>query len=125
MEKEKLFEMAGEVYRNVPAYVNYLLDKSVDINEITEFEDFPIIDKSVLLANQHACISPEYIMDSINGKLWGSRTSGSTGRYIEVLWNKSDYFKSLIELWMRRAEYYGIYPDNRMMFFLQESAVMI
>lgn len=117
MEKEKLFEMAGEVYRNVPAYVNYLLDKSVDINEITEFEDFPIIDKSVLLANQHACISPEYIMDSINGKLWGSRTSGSTGRYIEVLWNKSDYFKSLIELWMRRTEYYGIYPDNRMMFF--------
>ena len=34
MEKEKLFEMAGEVYRNVPAYVNYLLDKSVDINDM-------------------------------------------------------------------------------------------
>ena len=38
MEKEKLFEMAGEVYRNVPAYIDLARDRDIDIASLTEFE---------------------------------------------------------------------------------------
>ena len=48
MEKEKLFEMAGEVYRNVPAYINLARDRNIDITSLTEFGQLPIMEKKYI-----------------------------------------------------------------------------
>ena len=37
MEKEKLFEIAGEVYRNVPANIDLARDRDIDKASYTEY----------------------------------------------------------------------------------------
>ena len=40
------------------------------------------------------------------------KTSGSTGRFIEVYWNKTDYLCSTLSLWRKRLQWYGIGTKN-------------
>ena len=59
MEKEKLFEMAGEVYRNVPAYIDLARDRDIDIASLTEFGQLPIMEKKYMIDHEMGNIAPE------------------------------------------------------------------
>ena len=87
MEKEKLFEMAGEVYRNVPAYIDLARDRDIDIASLTEFGQLPIMEKKYMIDHEMGNIAPEMIREYMTGNLISKRTSGSTGQYLEILWN--------------------------------------
>ena len=117
MEKEKLFEMAGEVYRNVPAYIDLARDRDIDIASLTEFGQLPIMEKKYMIDHEMGNIAPEMIREYMTGNLIPKRTSGSTGQYLEILWSDADYKRSMIELWLRRGQYYDIYPKDKMLYF--------
>lgn len=123
MEKEKLFEIAGEVYRNVPAYIDLARDRDIDIASLTEFGQLPIMEKKYMIDHEMGNIAPEMIREYMTGNLIAKRTSGSTGQYLEILWSDADYKRSMIELWLRRVQYYDIYPEDRMVYFFTDNDV--
>ena len=104
-------KMAEYAYQKVPFY-NNLCDKPV-----TTWEDYPIIDKKMVLENKDSLFSPEYMMQYLNGQLERVVTSGSTGECLEIFWEKGQNIKSLIPLWKRRKEYYGILPNDKRCYF--------
>ena len=123
MEKEKLFEIAGEVYRNVPAYIDLARDRDIDIASLTEFGQLPIMEKKYMIDHEMGNIAPEMIREYMTGNLIAKRTSGSTGQYLEILWSDADYKRSMIELWLRRVQYYDIYPEDRKVYFFTDNDV--
>ncbi len=122
MNKEQMLKMACDVYKTVPLYHNLAVSCGIDINKLNEFEDFPIVSKNHMLDGEGECIAPQYITDYLNGKLLKNRTSGSTGKYLEILWDETDCKKSLLELWIKRVKYYNVYPHNRLMYFFTGSS---
>ena len=76
-----------------------------------------IITKQYMIDNTGRCISPEYAVRYLRNELVKVYTSGSTGQYLEVLWDETDYHKSMTELWIKRYKYYGIKPGDRLLFF--------
>lgn len=114
---EKLaFDMAKHAYKTVPLYYRLAEKNKIDINNIC-FEQLPIVDKKVYIESGMACLSSKYISDYLANNLIWTRTSGSTGKYTEVYWNKEQEELSLLELWMLRKRYYNILPRNRLCYF--------
>lgn len=51
------------------------------------------------------------------------RTSGSTGKYLNIYWDKADCTRSLLPLWIYRKKYYGISADDKMCYFYTARSV--
>lgn len=45
------------------------------------------------------------------------RTSGSTGKYLDIYWKRDDYIRSMLPLWMLRKRYYNINPSDKVCYF--------
>lgn len=109
MKKE---EIAQYAYENVPFYQR-LTDKCPQA-----WDEYPIVEKKMLLENMDANFSPQYMMDYLSDELERVLTSGSTGDCLEIFWKKEQNIKSLLPLWKKRERYYGITPrDRRCSFF--------
>ncbi len=113
MSKRPEWHKLISVYEKVPAYRRLLEENSSEL--------FPIIEREKMTEDQSSCIMPEYFHDYLAGQLFKARTSGSTGQYLEIFWNKEDYMKSMVELWLLRVKFYDIYPHNRLFFFFTEN----
>ena len=105
------------IYEKLPAYKRLIDNMQSEINENTLFYHLPIMKRKIMIEKQSNCIMPEYFVDYLNNNLKIIRTSGSTGQYLEVYWRDEDYVMSMAELWILRAKFYGIYPQNRLFFF--------
>ncbi len=114
--KKSAFDIARHAYKTVPLYYQLAEKKKIDIDNVS-FDDLPIVDKKAYIESGMACISSKYISDYLANKLIWTRTSGSTGKYTEVYWNKEQENLSLLELWMLRKRYYNILPRNRLCYF--------
>lgn len=108
------------VYEKVSVYNLLMEEMGLLLDENTQFDKLPIIQKKRLIEKQSSCIMPEYIRECMSGNLAKVRTSGSTGQYLEIYWEGTDYIKSMVELWMLRVKFYGIYPHNRLCYFFTE-----
>ena len=106
---EKLVKKA---YKNVPMYMRL----GIDVDEVT-VEELPVIDKEYVIKNEAGAISAESLMAYYRNDLIKMRTSGSTGKYMEMYWQRSDYHKSMLPLWFLRKKYYGILPEDKMCYF--------
>lgn len=113
MSKRPKWNMMMNVYESIPAYKK-LLDENTSLS-------LPIIEKKRMIEEQSSCIMPEFFHEYLTGELIKARTSGSTGQYLEIFWNNKDYLKSMVELWLLRVKFYGIYPHNRLCFFFTEN----
>lgn len=109
------------VYEKVAVYNRLKDDYKLDMESDIKFDSLPIIEKKYLLNRMSSCIMPEYYMDYVSNKLMRIRTSGSTGQYLEILWNSADYMRSMVELWLLRAKFYNIYPHNRLCYFFTDN----
>lgn len=118
MTEEKITEWINEVYATVPLYINCVGGACGQIKNIS---DAPIIRKQDFVDVQDGCINPEYYIKYMHNELITVRTSGSTGHYLQIMWDKSDYHRSMTELWLRRIKYHGIYPHNRLTYFFTDN----
>jgi len=91
-------------------YSNILLDK---IHSYTDFIQIPIIDKNDIRSNINNLLK----QDVDKKKLRMERTSGSTGRVLDIYWDKNDYMRSNKEIWKLRKGLHNINVNSRMLQF--------
>lgn len=113
----KIMELIKKAYEIVLIYIRHFNAAE----EISKISDVPIICKRDFIDAQEGCINPEYYMKYMRNELKVVRTSGSTGHYLQIMWDKSDYHHSMAELWLKRIKYYNIYPHSRLAFFFTDS----
>ncbi len=110
-------EIAGYAYENVPFYQKI-------VEELPQsWEEYPVVDKKMILENIDSCLAPEYMMDYLTGGLEKVLTSGSTGDCLEIWWKKDQQVTSLLPLWVKRKQYYGISPRDRRCYFFTTKIV--
>lgn len=113
MISKKLKEYVEKSYSEVPMYYHM----NLKIEDIEEWDDIPILEKSIVVKNGESALAISAIPLLLNGKLISSRTSGSTGKYMEIYWKEDDYKRSMLSLWYYRSRYYGIKPSDKLCFF--------
>lgn len=112
-------DLLNYVRNNVPFYTN-LFEK-----EISNIKDYPIIDKKTVMEHYDDFISNKYksypYTDTLN-----IHTSGSSGEWFVVKWDKDDYCKSNMLPSYYRYKFYNIHPSDRLLtfhndFYLEDS----
>lgn len=77
----------------------------------------PILEKNEAVLKSGSLLSNHYLTELYQDKLIMLHTSGSTGKYINVYWNKSDYQYSLFSLYQNRKRLSGITPRSKFCYF--------
>ena len=106
---KKLKDMVEFAYQNVPFYI-YLHQGVPDMQNI------PVIDKS-MIKDADAITSFQYAKWNIPGDVFWTETSGSTGKCMNIMWDRNDFTTSMLPLWMYRYKYYNIKTDDRFCYF--------
>ena len=114
--KQSEKEFIIKAYSSVPMYIEMAKELGIDINNIKELEELPTITKEQVMLN-NSIIANDAIPLMYSNKLIERHTSGSTGKYMNIYWKKSDYNMSMLPLWVKRKKHYGINPDDKMCFF--------
>lgn len=109
-------------YDNVPFYIdirkkNVELDTYLKLNNENELDlnKFPIISKKDIQDGismesiEYAFLKQDDIIKAF--------TSGSTGNFLEISWDKYDFNKSLLPLWIYRLKYYHIRMNDKFCYF--------
>ena len=109
-------EFVRQAYSSVPFYMELANELRIDIDNINELEELPTITKEQIV-NNDSIIASNSIPLLYSNQLMIKKTSGSTGKYMDVYWKNEDYIKSMFPLWVMRKRLYGISPDDRMCFF--------
>ncbi len=113
MIDEEIRKQIRKVYNEVPMYYNM----GIDIDSIENWTDIPVIEKNTVVKSGSSSLAVSAIPLLMNEKLISARTSGSTGKYMEIYWKIDDYRRSMLPLWYYRNRYYGIKPNDRLCFF--------
>lgn len=107
-------------YSQVPMYCRIREKLDIDVEKYMEedrWDEIPIVEKNMVVSSGVSALAPWAIPQMLQDKLISARTSGSTGKYMEIYWNESDYKRSMLPLWYYRSKYYGICPDDKLCFF--------
>lgn len=119
MEKKR-YEMAYHAYTTVPYYKRKLKQDPEllkDIEQRKGWEKLPLTEKNQITLIQDQLISENYLGEMVTGRLIRSHTSGSTGTYLDVYWNRADYATALVPLWIERYKYAGVHTKDRVCVF--------
>lgn len=76
----------------------------------------PLLTKTELMQHKNEILEKRY-RTLLQKKLKSVRTSGSTGKFVEVFWEKEQFIKSNLCLWRLRKKYYQILPSYRHLTF--------
>ena len=120
MVDKKLAKVVREAYETVPIYIRNCEKLGIDMKDILKqkkWEDIPILERNQIISEETSVMAPSAVPLLMANKLMFARTSGSTGKYMEIWWKKEDYNKSMFPLWYYRKKYYGISPEDRMCYF--------
>ena len=109
----KAKEIAEYAYNHVPYYMR-IKDNLI---QIEKWEDMPVLTKEDIQNDKDSFFSCEFMNVKHDKDIMYSKTSGSTGRFLEFYWHINDYNKSLMPVWIMRKKYYGINPDDKMCYF--------
>ncbi len=116
MKRKQAEKMAKYAYQKVPLYYRIAEREKIKIEDM-DFESFPVVSKTDFIEVGMGCLSSEYVSGYVNGTLNMTRTSGSTGKFTEVYWDKKEEIRSLFSLWGYRKKYYGIMTTDKMCYF--------
>ena len=120
MGNSRKYEMAKHAFNTVPYYREKLEQNPKllrDIEQNRGWENLPLTEKNEIVLAQDQLISEEYLGEMVTGRLLRSHTSGSTGTYLDVYWNRADYTTSLIPLWKERYKYARVHTRDRVCMF--------
>ncbi len=99
------------------AYYHDLFDKlGIRPEEISTAEDLtriPVSTKDMMQQNISDFVAKEYQRYPKSQRVDVKRTSGSTGKYMKIYWDRHDDIRSLYPLWKARYSQYGIEPRNK------------
>lgn len=112
--------MLDYAIHNVMYYKN-LYSNFSGSNLIEFYEQLPQLQKTEILHNIEDHTSNEYKKFPQNRYIDVHYTSGSTGHYLKVLWDRREHLKSSIYLARMRYNYYGIIPEDKSVSFFTSS----
>lgn len=92
-----------------------IVEEMTEENVTEKMKNLPIICKDEIVRDG-VNISLDYGMEN-DGSIIMLQTSGSTGKCLNVYWDKTDFNKSLLSLWIYRKKYYEINPGDKMCYF--------
>lgn len=102
---KKFNDIVSYAYTNVPFYIN-----------LTRAEqDIPVIDKS-MIEDERDLMAVQYTYGHQKDMV-KVETSGSTGKCMEIYWDKHEHNKSMLPLWIYRYKYYDIKTNDRFCYF--------
>lgn len=113
----KRWDMAEYAYHNVPLYREKLRGTGIAWKELAgwdEWNKLPVIEKNQIVEHADDLISEEYVADVALERLIHTHTSGSTGTFLDVYWNKEDLLHALLPLWVDRWKAAGIHARDRL-----------
>lgn len=110
-------EMAEYAYSSVPLYMR----REKTLEKDTAWSEIPILTKEEILKDPDSFYSCRFLNLDKKREVMQGRTSGSTGKCLELYWHKGDYKNSLLPVWIYRKKYYGIRPEDRMCYFYTTS----
>lgn len=105
-ENSKLQQIISYASFHVPFYKNLTVSNC-------DYTHLPIIEKISLQKESGDFVSDEYDDFPKSEDVVIQRTSGSTGIYLSIRWDKNDINHSLKEIWLLRKRYYGISPEDK------------
>lgn len=109
--------MLNEAIKNVPYYRDIAAKRGLgDYLNQDDFDAFPMLSKTNIQSSPYSLISDKYSGTLIK-MLRVEKTSGSTGKLINVYWNNDDYYLSNLVLWRLRKKWYGITPSSKCVAF--------
>ncbi len=114
---DKRWNMAEYAYQNVPLYRDKLREMGASWQEVAgrdEWNKLPVIEKNQIVKHADNLISEKYVADVAMERLIHTHTSGSTGTFLDVYWNKEDLHHSLLPLWVDRWKKAGIHARDRL-----------
>ncbi|MDD2492319.1 MAG: hypothetical protein PHY83_00070 [Bacilli bacterium] len=123
MDKEttfkKIFMILTFANEHSIFYKKLYLDNNVSIDKINNLKDFsklPIVNKMDLRESFNEILTDKSkILQNNTTKI--ARTSGTTGRMLEIPWDNYEYFRSICSIWRKRNEWYHIKPNDKSIIF--------
>lgn len=85
----------------------------IELDAVNSTDDIPITYRDEIVDNEIEVIPIKYIINSSQYKIVSERTSGSTGKFIEINWDYRDYLLSMSQLVYYRHKYYKIRPNDK------------
>ena len=114
MNKSDLILMQIQhAYYTVAHYKKTFDEHNICLSDPESIHRVPLLSKCDVLMNEDSFISSDYMCKYQKGDLLIKRTSGSTGKCLNVYWLPSDYYATNIEAWKYRSEWYGISIKDR------------
>lgn len=118
--KSAIWEIVDFSYANNDFYKGLAKEKELDLKKIRElkkWKEIPIVDKRMLQKNNRLFYDARVLAATYSENTVNKRTSGSTGVYLDVFWNRYDYTRSLLPLWLKRKKYHGINTWDKYCYF--------
>ena len=116
MNSEKINSILQYASVHVPYYKRLFEEKDINFNGRNArdcFNDIPVLNKDIVLNNTDAFISDEFKKEELDV----DRTSGSTGKILNIYWNSQDRIRSLMSLWSARKILHNILPTSKCCYF--------
>ncbi|MCL2773286.1 MAG: hypothetical protein FWD71_08030 [Oscillospiraceae bacterium] len=113
MPLKRLIEYAYQevdYYRDI--FDNNLIDKNA-INTKDDLSKIPFLTKETVQKQSLRMISNEYKRYPKNQFIEIRRTSGSTGEYLKVYWDRRNDIQSMIPAWRIRKLFYSVEPSMK------------
>ncbi len=113
----KRWNMPEYAYHNVPLYRDRLRKMGTVWQELadrSEWDRLPVIEKNQIVEHADDLVSEEFVADVALERLIHTHTSGSTGTFLDVYWNKEDMLHALLPLWVDRWKAAGIHARDRL-----------
>jgi phenylacetate-CoA ligase len=107
----KLKDFLGKVYETNEFYRN--IAKTYNIANPDDITQYPILTRQQLQENRYNMFSEGYKNKYFSNTLHRQFSSGTSGTPINVYWGNDDYWRSMIALWRKRTQYYGILPNDK------------
>lgn len=113
---KKLKKMISHAYQNSTFYQKKWDGISLD-DMLENWSCVPVTYKDEIMYAEEEVIPFFYFAHPDKYCLAKERTSGSTGKCLEAVWDTSDNIRSMLPLWIWRKKYYGIRTSDRFCYF--------
>ncbi len=89
----------------------------INIDSLDSLSDLPLVFKNEMIGIEDKLLNNMYVSNEGEYNLLFERTSGSTGKCLEIAWEMGDYISSNLQLFLRRKEWYGIKTTDKLCYF--------
>ena len=113
--EEKLVRMLKYVSEHNDFYKKRI--KEYGITNPLDITQWPILTRKELQENRYNMFSDGYKSKYLCHQLKRTTSSGTSGVSVNVYWDTSDYHMSMLPLWRKRKEWYGISPRDKKVAF--------